>query len=199
MFIGNPGLRHLDHIFSMEDPGPICRNKDNVALTPIVILGVDPGSWKAGYGLIQAQGVALKHLAHGVIHAGAAGLSLPERLGRLYQGFTELLEQYRPEVMAVESVFHSRNARSCLILGHARGVILLAGIHAGVLVEEYSPLSVKQALTGFGAAEKQQVRYMVRSILGLRALPPIDASDALAVAVCHAHSYKVSPLGAALR
>lgn len=183
----------------MEDGGLICKNEEKMALDPKVILGVDPGSWKAGYGVVQARGAALQHLAHGVIHAGAAGLSLPERLGRLYQGFTELMEQYRPEVMAVESVFHSRNARSSLILGHARGVILLAGIHAGVLVEEYSPLSVKQALTGFGAAEKQQVRFMVRSILGLRTFPPIDASDALAVAVCHAHSCRRSPLGAALR
>ncbi len=89
----------------------------------------------------------------------------------------------------MESLFHSRNARSSLVLGHARGVILLAGIHAGISVEEYTPLSVKQALTGFGAAEKTQVRYMVRSILKLKSLPPMDASDALAVAVCHAHSF----------
>ncbi len=166
---------------------------------PRVILGVDPGSWRAGYGLIRAQGAVLEHVAHGVIHAGATALSLPERLGRLYEGFTRLMEEHRPQVMAVEAVFHSRNARSSLILGHARGVILLAGIHAGVPVEEYSPLSVKQALTGFGAAEKQQVRYMVRSILGLKALPPMDASDALAVAVCHAHFFKVSSQKAALR
>lgn len=195
MFIGNPGLRHLNHSSGIEDPGRIRQNKATMVWTPKVILGVDPGSWRAGYGLVRAYGNTLQHLAHGVIQAGAAGLSLPERLGRLYQGFMELMEQYRPEVMAVEAVFHSRNARSSLILGHARGVILLAGIHAGVLVEEYSPLTVKLALTGFGAAEKQQVRYMVRSILGLRASPPIDASDALAVAVCHAHSYKVSSQG----
>ncbi|MEJ5378144.1 MAG: crossover junction endodeoxyribonuclease RuvC [bacterium] len=160
-----------------------------MASSPKVILGVDPGSWRAGYGLIEAQGPRLQHLAHGVINAGAAGLSLPQRLGKLYDEFVRLLQRYRPEVMAVESLFHSRNARSSLVLGHARGVILLAGIHAGISVEEYTPLSVKQALTGFGAAEKTQVRYMVRSILKLKSLPPMDASDALAVAVCHAHSF----------
>jgi crossover junction endodeoxyribonuclease RuvC len=158
-----------------------------MAAPPKVILGVDPGSWRAGYGLIRAEGSRLQHVTHGVIQAGAPGLPLAQRLGRLYRGFMSLAEQYRPEVMAVEAVFHARNARSSLVLGHARGVILLAGIHAGLSVEEYSPLSVKQALTGFGAAEKQQVRYMVASILGLHELPPMDASDALAVAVCHAH------------
>lgn len=153
----------------------------------MVILGVDPGSWRAGYGLIRAEGLRLYHVAHGVIRGGATGLPLPQRLARLYRGFLDLMEEYSPEAMAVEALFHSRNARSSLVLGHARGVILLAGVHAGLDVQEYSPLTVKQALTGCGAADKEQVRYMVRAILGLPQPPPMDASDALAAAVCYAH------------
>lgn len=96
------------------------------------------------------------------------------------------MQAFRPEVMAVEAVFHARNPRSSLVLGQAKGVILLAGLHAGAEVREYSSLTVKQALTGNGSAQKAQVRYMVRALLGLGANVPLDASDALAVAICHA-------------
>ncbi|MGQ9860056.1 MAG: crossover junction endodeoxyribonuclease RuvC [Thermodesulfobacteriota bacterium] len=153
----------------------------------MVIMGVDPGSWKVGYGLIRVEGSRLQHLAHGVIKAGQAEVLLPQRLGKIYQGFLDLVGRYNPEAMAVEALFHSRNSKSALVLGHARGVIILAGVNAGLRVQEYTPLSVKQALTGYGSAHKEQVRFMVCAILGLAKPPPMDASDALAVAICHAH------------
>jgi len=155
----------------------------------MVILGVDPGSWKAGYGLVAASRGSLQHLAHGVIICGSSRIPLPERLGVLYRELTRVMETFRPDVMALEGLFHSKNPHSSLILGHARGVILLAALHGGVEVHEYSPLMVKQALTGYGLARKEQVRYMVKALLGLAQVLPVDASDALAAAICHAHSW----------
>jgi crossover junction endodeoxyribonuclease RuvC len=103
----------------------------------------------------------------------------------------DVIERHRPQSMAVEAIFHAKNARSSLILGHARGVILLAAVQAGVEVYEYSALQIKQALTGYGRAGKEQTRAMVRSVLSIRETPPVDASDALAVAVCHSQSHKL--------
>jgi crossover junction endodeoxyribonuclease RuvC len=152
----------------------------------MVFLGVDPGSARTGFGLIVSDAGALRHVAHGVIQADS-GRPLPQRLQRIHHRIVELIEFHRPESVAVEAIFHARNAKSSLTLGHARGVILLACVDAGLEVHEYSPRVIKQALTGYGQADKEQIRFMVRSMLGLRENPPLDASDALAVAVCHAH------------
>jgi crossover junction endodeoxyribonuclease RuvC len=152
----------------------------------MVFLGVDPGSARTGFGVIDSQSGVLRHVAHGVVQADSSR-PLPHRLQRIHHRILELLEFHRPASVAVEAIFHARNAKSSLILGHARGVILLACVDAGLDVHEYSPRQVKQALTGYGQADKEQIRFMVRSLLGLQESPPLDASDALAVAVCHAH------------
>jgi crossover junction endodeoxyribonuclease RuvC len=152
----------------------------------MVFLGVDPGSSRTGFGLLSFDRGSFGHMAHGVINTGCNS-ALAHRLEQIYGGIQEVIRDYRPDGVAVESIFHARNARSSLILGHARGVVLLASIHCGVNVYEYSPLEVKQALSGYGRAGKEQIRSMVRAILTMDALPPLDASDALAVAICHAH------------
>jgi crossover junction endodeoxyribonuclease RuvC len=152
----------------------------------MIILGVDPGSARAGFGLVVEEKRSLRHLVHGVVQGGSSN-GLPHRLHRIYQAFGEIIEKHRPDTVAVEGIFHARNAKSSLILGHARGVILLACVEAGMEVNEYSPLQIKQAVTGYGQAGKEQIRYMIRSILELKEPPPMDASDALAVAICHAH------------
>jgi crossover junction endodeoxyribonuclease RuvC len=151
----------------------------------MIILGVDPGSHVTGYGVIVTPD-PLRVVAAGIVRTDARA-SLPDRLKRIYQGMTAVIEEHRPDEMAVESLFNARNARSSLVLGHARGVVLLAGALAGIRVAEYTPREVKLALTGNGAAAKEQVRSMVERCLGMRGpSPPLDQSDAFAVAICHA-------------
>ena len=149
----------------------------------MIILGVDPGSHATGYGVIET-GPVVRMLGGGVIRC-AKGAPLPERLLTIHTELTAAIGRYNPEAMAVEDLFNAKNARSSLILGHARGVILLAGSTAGLAVAEYAPREVKQALTGNGAAAKEQVRFMVMRLLGLRDEPPLDQSDALAVALAY--------------
>ncbi len=153
----------------------------------MVFLGVDPGSSRTGFGLVAIQAGRLIHVAHGVIRAGN-GPSLPHRLQQIHHGMEAVIQSHRPAAVAVESIFHAKNPRSSLIMGEARGVILLAAIQGGVEIYEYTPLQVKIAVTGYGHAGKEQIRAMVRRLLGVREVPPVDASDALAVAICHAHS-----------
>jgi crossover junction endodeoxyribonuclease RuvC len=151
----------------------------------MIVLGVDPGSHATGYGLITT-GERLRLQAAGVVRTKASE-PLAERLRTIHQAIVAIVQEHSPTALAVESVFNARNARSSLILGHARGVILLAGALQGVSVSEYTPREVKKALTGNGAATKQQVRFMVTRCLGLNVEPPsLDQSDALAVAICHA-------------
>jgi len=150
----------------------------------MIVLGVDPGSHATGYGVI-ATGPVARMLAGGVIRAGRAA-ALPERLLTIHRELAAVIAEHRPDAMAVEDLFNARNPRSSLILGHARGVILLTGADAGLPVAEYAPREVKQALTGNGAAAKEQVRFMVMRLLRLKSEPPLDQSDALAVALAHA-------------
>ncbi len=152
------------------------------------IFGVDPGSARTGYGCIETNGSQ-----HRVIDCGAlsvpARVSLPEKLESLYTRLADLLSEHRPDVMAVEDLFYAKNARSALVLGHVRGIVLLAASRADVAVSEYTPTQVKRAVVGYGRAEKHQVQEMIRVLLGMREAPtPLDVSDALAVAVCHAHT-----------
>jgi crossover junction endodeoxyribonuclease RuvC len=149
----------------------------------VIVLGVDPGSHATGYGVVSSGPVA-RVLAGGVIRTDRAA-PLAERLLTIHGALTEVIAAHRPDVMAVENLFNARNPRSSLILGHARGAILLAGAQAGLAVVEYAPREVKQALTGNGAAAKEQVRFMVVRLLRLRGDPPLDESDALAVALAH--------------
>jgi crossover junction endodeoxyribonuclease RuvC len=150
----------------------------------VIILGVDPGSHATGYGVI-ATGPVVRMLGGGVVRA-RKNAPLADRLLAIDEELSAVVERFNPEAMAVEALFNARNARSSLILGHARGVILLAGARAGLAVAEYAPREIKKALTGNGAAAKEQVRFMVMRLLGLKESPPLDQSDALAVALAHA-------------
>ena len=155
-----------------------------------MILGIDPGTAITGYGLVEKQGNHLKRIAFGAI------LTTPEtptalRLHQIYCQLKTIIEQYRPDMMAVEQLFFNKNVRTALTVGQARGVVLLAGAEAGLDIMEYTPLQVKMAVVGYGRAEKKQVQEMVRMLLCLNEIPkPDDAADALAIAICHAHSHK---------
>jgi len=151
------------------------------------ILGLDPGSTACGWGVIERSGREWRLAGCGVLRARGASSTLTSRLRRLYGGLIELLDAWRPSQAAVEDLFHSRNARSALILGHARGVLLLALGQRGLCPRSYPPPTVKQAVTGSGAASKEQVRRWVCRWLATRDQRiATDASDALAVALCHA-------------
>ncbi len=154
----------------------------------MLILGIDPGSGSTGYGVIDSRAGRLRVLSRGAI-SPPADLPFLSRLPYIAAGIESLIRSVAPEGAAIEDVFHARNSRVALQLGHVRGAALLPLLQARVPVFEYSPRLVKKAVTGSGAAEKEQVRRMVRLLLGLGESPlGLDASDALAVAICHAHS-----------
>ena len=148
------------------------------------VLGIDPGSQITGYGVVELTGNRLVHVAHGTITPPARE-PLPVRLAAIYRGLRDIVEVHRPHEMGVENIFHARNAQSALKLGQARGVILLAAELGGMPVVEYTPMQVKSAVVGYGRAEKFQVQEMVRRLLALPERAGPDASDALAVAICH--------------
>src|ERR671917_636003 len=156
-----------------------------------IILGIDPGTATMGWGVIRHGGTRLHYLQQGDI-VTPYSWEMPRRLGRLFDGVTELVKGYRPETVAVEELFFNTNVTTAITVGQARGVVLLAAYRAGVEVAEYTPLQVKQAVTSYGRAEKRQVQEMVRSLLNLRQIPrPDDAADGLAIAVCHAFSSRM--------
>jgi crossover junction endodeoxyribonuclease RuvC len=152
------------------------------------VFGIDPGSGRTGYGCIDSDGSRLRFVACGAI-AAVPGATLPDKLSRIHASLKELLAIHRPDCVAIENLFHANHARAALILGHARGVAMLAAVDAGLPVIEYTPAEVKVAVVGYGRAEKQQMQQMVKLLLGLNAIPsPHDAADALALAICHLHS-----------
>lgn len=151
------------------------------------VLGIDPGSRVTGYGVIETDGTRSRHLGSGCIRTVAG--DFPERLGEIFHGIREVLQEWQPQEVAVEQVFVSRNASSALKLGHARGAAISAIVTLELPVFEYTPAAVKQGLVGNGRAEKEQVQHMVRVILGMQGKMTLDQSDALAVALCHAHSH----------
>jgi len=157
----------------------------------MIILGIDPGTQATGYGLIEQQGNRLLHIDNGAIMT-RSGSPLAERLGLIYTQLEELIQKFKPDAMAVEQVFVAKNPASALKLGHARGVALLAGVKAGLPVAEYTALQVKSAVVGYGRAAKPQVQQMTRTLLCLPEIAQEDAADALAVAICHAHSHKLA-------
>ena len=150
------------------------------------ILGIDPGSRITGFAVIEAHGDRLRPCGYGVIRTGSG--ELPERLGAIFEGVGRVIDELVPEALAIESVFLARNAQSALKLGHARGAALCAATRAGLSVYEYAPRAVKLAVVGSGRAEKAQIQHMMRQILQIEEALPADAADALAVAVCHAHT-----------
>jgi crossover junction endodeoxyribonuclease RuvC len=151
------------------------------------ILGIDPGSRNAGYGVIEIEGSRVLPLDHGVIRVPASE-ALGTRLQKLHAALIEVIERHRPHEVAIEEVFTAHNIRSALVLGQARGVLLLAASSGGCEVHEYAARAVKKAIAGYGQADKTQVGQMVKSLLGLSKVPAQDAADALAIALCHAHS-----------
>jgi crossover junction endodeoxyribonuclease RuvC len=152
----------------------------------VIVFGIDPGSYRTGYGVIDSDGRRHRLIETGVI-APAAGLELPDKLRRLHGDLGALLDRTKPALLAVEDIFHARNARSALILGHVRGVALLAGAERDLPVAAFPPATVKAQISGYGRAEKAQVALMVSRLLELPAdASPGDATDALAVALCGA-------------
>lgn len=151
----------------------------------MILIGIDPGSRVCGYGLIEAQGRVITAAGCDVIDISKT-IGLPERLKGLFSGIDAVLEEYKPEVAVVESMFFHKNAKSVFTLGQARGVILLALARHGIPIFEYSPREIKKAVVGNGGASKQQVRFMVEQLFKLKGSDkPDDAYDALAIAMCH--------------
>lgn len=161
----------------------------------MLVIGIDPGTAITGYGLVQENpDGSLTAVKFGVIQT-ASDMDMPERLLELHRSLNEILLLHQPECGAVEKLFFQRNVRTALSVGQARGVALLALAEHSLPVAEYSPLEVKQAVAGYGGADKNQVQQMVRALLVLDDVPrPDDAADALAIAICHLHSSKVKGL-----
>lgn len=158
------------------------------------VLGIDPGTAITGYGVIDVQGNKLTLVTHGVFRTKSS-LQLPERLHQIFLNLNSLIKDYSPDEVAVEQLFFNTNAKTALSVGHARGVILLAAVEANLRISEYTPLQIKQGITGYGLAEKIQVQRMLCNLLNLKTVPhPDDAADALAVAVCHVHSNKINSM-----
>jgi crossover junction endodeoxyribonuclease RuvC len=152
------------------------------------VLGIDPGVAITGYGIVEGQGDDLKVVTYGAITTPASQ-PLPQRLRQIHDQLRALIAEQQPDSAAVEELFFSKNARTALSVGHARGVALLALTEANLPIEEYKPAEVKLAVSGYGGAPKSQMQSMVQMLLGLEEIPrPDDAADALAVAICHVHS-----------
>jgi crossover junction endodeoxyribonuclease RuvC len=153
------------------------------------ILGLDPGSYHLGYGVVESEGSRLRHVEHGTVDL-PRGLALSQRLCRLFEALEQVLDRLPCQQVAVERVFTARNAASALTLGHARGVVLLVVGRRGLPIAEYTPAEVKLAVTGHGRCEKEEVAGMVGRILHIPGHGlPLDAGDALAVAICHAGAW----------
>ena len=153
-----------------------------------LILGIDPGSIKTGFGIISHQGGRSEYITSGVIRLPRT--SLPERLKVIHDSVAEIVEQYCPQELAIEEVFLARDAKAAIKLGQARGAAIVACVNKDMPVYEYAAKSIKKAVVGTGNADKQQVQHMVKSLLKLPAAPSEDAADALAAALCHAHTHQ---------
>ena len=158
------------------------------------VLGIDPGTATTGYGVVEETGEGLRALAYGVVTT-PPDLPLPQRLQAIYRELRRLVREWQPDAAAVEELYFNVNVRTAMGVGQARGVARRAMADEGLTVAEYGPGEVKQALTGYGGAEKRQMQEMVRMLLGLPSIPrPDDAADALAVAICHLHSARLRAL-----
>jgi crossover junction endodeoxyribonuclease RuvC len=164
----------------------------------MIVLGIDPGSRITGYGIAEKIGNRLVHIDNGAIFTDKAG-DFPNRLKAIYEGLAHVIAAYSPDAVAVEQIFLAHNAQSALKLGQARGAAIVAGVNAGLPVFEYTAMQVKQAVVGHGHATKDQVQQMVRILLNLPEIAQADASDALAVAICHANSANLKAMVQAKR
>ncbi|MDH7498857.1 MAG: crossover junction endodeoxyribonuclease RuvC [candidate division NC10 bacterium] len=159
----------------------------------MLVLGIDPGMSRTGYGFVEGDGDFVRSLEFGTI-ATRSSQEFPLRLQKIYEGVRGLIEAHRPEWIALESPFLAKNVQSAMKLGQSKGAALLAAVHGGIPIAEYTPTQVKSAVTGYGAADKTQIQQMVKRVLRLKELPqPADAADALAIALCHiyCHSKRV--------
>ncbi|HWQ04146.1 MAG TPA: crossover junction endodeoxyribonuclease RuvC [Longilinea sp.] len=160
----------------------------------MLVLGIDPGTATTGFGLVRETVQGLEVVDFGAILT-PAGLPQSLRLLLLYEELRKIILLHRPESAAVEKLFFSRNVTTAITVGQARGVVLLSMAQSGLTVGEYTPMEVKQAVAGYGGADKNQVQQMVRALLNLEKVPkPDDAADALAIAICHLHSYRLNQL-----
>jgi len=157
------------------------------------VLGIDPGNHITGYGVVEKRKSGIEHIVHGEIKV-AKGTALSSRLVKIYDDLLEVIDRSAPDVMVVEDIFYGKNVKSLIRQGEARGITILAGSHRRIPIYEYTPLEVKKAVVGYGRAEKNQIQNMVRAILHLSELPPADAADALAIAICHINFLKALPM-----
>ena len=156
----------------------------------MIILGVDPGTATTGYGIINKEGQKHTLIKYGCVLTPAK-TPLCDRLDAIFDELSEIIDEFKPEHIAVEELFFAAKSQTAIAVGQARGVILLAGKKKGLSVHEYTPLEVKMALTGYGRADKNQIQQMVKTLLGLKDIPkPDDAADALAIAICHANTFR---------
>lgn len=152
------------------------------------ILGIDPGIATVGFGIVEFDGNCFKTIEYGSVHSPAK-TDMTKRLKMVYDDMVYIIEKYKPNEVAIEELFFNTNVKTAIMVGQARGVLILSAANQNIPVYEYTPLQVKQAVVGYGRAEKHQVQQMVKSILGLREIPkPDDTADALAIAICHAHA-----------
>ena len=164
---------------------------------PVTILGIDPGSQITGVGVIQSQGNEYRHIYSESLKLPKG--ELPLRLEKLFTGLQNVIAQTKPQVVSIEKVFLAKNPQSALVLGHARGAAMLAAVVNQIPVVEYSATEIKKTVVGKGRADKAQVQHMIRVLLGLRVAPEVDASDALAATICHAHHQHINKALAKIR
>ncbi|NMB26558.1 MAG: crossover junction endodeoxyribonuclease RuvC [Tissierellia bacterium] len=160
----------------------------------MVILGIDPGLAIVGYGVVECKGNKYKALDYGCITTDSKIL-FPERLKIIYDELSSIIDKYNPQDMAVEELFFNKNVKTAIKVGQARGVEVLAGVNKGLGIYEYTPLQIKQSVTGYGRADKRQVQDMVKLLLNLKEIPkPDDTADALAVAICHSSCLRLKDM-----
>ena len=153
------------------------------------ILGIDPGYASLGWGIIDLVGNRFSVVDYGAVLPDTS-MDMPARLQALYNGLTDIIKKYKPEDASIEQLFFNSNAKTAILVGEATGVAVLACANGNLNIAEYTPLQIKQALVGYGRADKKQVQYMVKTMLNLKSVPkPDDTADALAAAICHAHSH----------
>lgn len=160
----------------------------------MIIIGIDPGYAIVGIGVIEYRGNKFRTIEYNAITT-PAGMPTVERLKKIYQEMTMYIDKYNPDAVAIEELFFNSNQKTAINVAQARGVLLVAVANRNIPIHEYTPLQVKQSVTGYGRADKKQIQQMVKMMLGLNAIPkPDDAADALAIAICHAHSNKINNL-----
>lgn len=161
----------------------------------MLVIGIDPGTAITGYGLVrEAQDGSLVAVDHGVITT-PSNMAMPDRLAKIYEELNEVIRLHRPDSSAVEKLFFAKNVKTGISVGQGRGVVLLSLAQAKIPIAEYAPVEIKQAVVGYGAADKRQIQEMVRMLLDLEKIPkPDDAADGLAIAICHLHSARMQSI-----